>query len=132
MSKLIAMLEDDSDDRYLTSEALQELNLDIHVHFFTSSDELFRYLFQQSRPSLILVDYNSTPENAKQVLQKLKADEGLCDIPVVILSDNDLDVYKNECYKLGAASFIKKPGNIKETKNKIATFFKYWLEVAEV
>ena len=71
-------------------------------------------------------------ENAKQVLQKVKANAAWSEIPVVILSDSDQDIYKNECYALGAASFIKKPGNIKDTSSKIATFFKYWFEVAEV
>jgi two-component system, response regulator len=132
MQKLIAMLEDDSDDRYLTGETLKNLDLDIQVRFFSSSDELFQFLGQHTKPSLILLDYNSTPENAKQVLQKIKSDAGLRDIPVVILSDTDRDIYRSECYALGAASFIKKPANIKETNDKIVTFFKYWLDVVEV
>lgn len=126
------MLEDDRDDRYLTSEILSELNIGIPVQFFSTSSDLMEYLLHNPKPSLILLDYNSTPENAKQVLQKIKADAGFNSIPVVVLSDNDHDVYKNECYALGASSFIKKPGNIKDTQDKIATFFKYWIEVAEV
>jgi CheY-like chemotaxis protein len=53
-------------------------------------------------------------------------------IPVVILSDSDLPQYRNECYANGANTFIKKPGTLAETKDKIGAFFKYWLDVAEV
>ena len=132
MNKLVVMLEDDSDDRYLTSETLAELNIDVPVKFFSSSNELLEFLKNNTKPSLILLDYNSTPENAKQVLQRIKSDNNLKEIPVVVLSDNDLPAYKKECYALGASSFIKKPDNVKETQEKIATFFKYWFEVAEV
>jgi CheY-like chemotaxis protein len=132
MNKFVAMLEDDSDDRYLTGETLAELHIDVPVKYFSSSGELLQFLANNPKPSLILLDYNSTPENAKQVLAKIKADRNLNEIPVVILSDNDLPAYKNECYALGASSFIKKPDTIEKTREKIATFFKYWLEVAEV
>ena len=131
MNKFVVMLEDDSDDRYLTTETLSELRIDIPVKYFSSSRELMRFLYGNAKPSLILLDYNSTPENAKQLLARIKMDSNLNEIPVVILSDNDLAAYKNECYALGASSFIKKPDNIKETQDKIATFFKYWFEVAE-
>ena len=132
MEKSVVMLEDDRDDRYLTSEVLSELKIGVPVQFFSTSTDLMDYLLHHPKPSLILLDYNSTPENARQVLQKLKTDAGFKSIPVVVLSDNDHDVYKHECYALGASTFIKKPGNIKGTQEKIATFFKYWFEVAEV
>ena len=132
MSKFIAMLEDDSDDRYLTSDTLSELKIDVPVKYFSSSTELIRSLQTDARPALILLDYNSTPDNAREVLAKIKADETLKEIPVVVLSDNDWDSYKKQCYASGASSFIKKPDTIEKTREKIATFFKYWFEVAEL
>jgi response regulator RpfG family c-di-GMP phosphodiesterase len=132
MNKFVAMLEDDSDDRYLTGETLSELNIDIPIQYFSSSHDLLKFLSNNPKPSLILLDYNSIPENAKGVLQKIKQDPNLSEIPVVVLSDNDHPSYKNECYALGASSFIKKPDNLTETRKKIGTFFKYWFEVAEV
>jgi two-component system, response regulator len=132
MNKFVAMLEDDSDDRYLTSETLAELNIDVPIHYYSSSQDLLASLSNDPKPSLILLDYNSIPENAKEVLKKIRQDSGLSEIPVVVLSDTDLPAYKNQCYALGASSFIKKPDNLEETQKKIGTFFKYWFEVAEV
>jgi len=66
------------------------------------------------------------------VLKKLKSDPDYSSIPVVILSDNNFSRYRDEAYAYGASSFIKKPGGLDDTKNKIETFFKYWFEVAEV
>jgi CheY-like chemotaxis protein len=126
----VAMLEDDSDDRLLTNEILSDLNFDLHIDFFTTSENLIQSLLQK-QPNLVLVDFNSTPENGLQVLRRIKSQQDLQGLPVVILSDSDLPQYRTECYTHGASSFITKPKSLDETRKKIRTFFSYWLEVAE-
>jgi CheY-like chemotaxis protein len=130
MNKMIYMLEDDSDDRYLTEETLSDLHITVTVKFFSNSNDLFSALGDTEKPSVILVDYNTTPDNGVEVLRRIKKTNQ--NIPVVILSDSDLPQYRNECYANGANTFIKKPGTLAETKDKIGAFFKYWLDVAEV
>jgi CheY-like chemotaxis protein len=130
--QLVYMLEDDSDDRYLTSEMLNELGIDVEVSFFSSSTELFEHLSDEEKPALILVDYNASPENGPDVLKKIKNDPACNDIPVIILSDSDHPKFRKKCYALGASSYIRKPDKLSDTKQKIGTFFKYWFEVAEV
>ncbi|HEU4472031.1 MAG TPA: response regulator [Flavisolibacter sp.] len=133
MSKYVVMLEDDSDDHSLVKDTLLELSISIPVKFFSSSQALFSFLAgAKEQPSLILADHNAVPDNGIAVLRKLKSQPSLAGIPVVILSDSDLAVYREEAYRLGAASFIKKPDTIQATGEKIGLFFRYWLEVAEV
>jgi CheY-like chemotaxis protein len=126
------MLEDDSDDRYITQTALSELDLDIDITFFSNSNEFLSSLAIAPRPSLLLVDYNSTPENGFEVLKKIKAIQSIREVPVIILSDSSSDKYRAECYAYGASSFIIKPQTVEATAHKIETFFKYWFTVAEV
>ena len=131
--KLILMLEDDSDDRYITEQAIEELGLDVDIEFFSDSNQFLHFLAGTSPyPSLILIDYNSTPENGLAVLKKIKALTPLNKLPVIILSDSNTEKYKAECYAHGASSFIQKPQTVEATANKIETFFKYWFTVAEV
>jgi CheY-like chemotaxis protein len=132
MQPYVLMIEDDKDDRYLTEETLGELNIEIPIKFLADSSNLFEYLSSATKPSLILMDYNVVPENSISILKKLKHDEKFRTIPVVILSENNLPQYKKECYEAGASSFIKKPETIEGTKQKIASFFNYWFEVAEL
>lgn len=132
MHRVVLMLEGDGDDRYITRQTLSELNIDIPIKFLSNSTALFNFLSTSEKPVLILVDYNSNPDNGADVLKKLKSDPELCDIPVIILSDSDHPRYKNECYKLGASSFIKKPATIEATNRKITSFFNYWFNVVEV
>ena len=131
MPKSIWIVEDDSDDRYLTEETLSALNINVPVRFLSGSSELFEMLASADEPSLILVDYNIAPDNGLAVLKELKQHEVYSKYPVVILSDTDLPRYKDECYQHGASSFIKKPNTLEGTHQKIGTFFKYWIEVAE-
>ena len=130
--KVVLMLEDDNDDRYITRLTLSELGFDFQILFFSKSDELYQYLGSNEPPALILVEYNSVPENGVEVLKKIKSDERLNSIPVVVLSDNDFEKYRKEAYSFGASSYIRKPADMEATKQKIHSFFKYWLEVAEV
>ena len=130
--RLILMLEDDGDDRYLTETAITELGLDVELKFYANSNEFLRSLSASLMPSLLLIDYNSTPENGLEVLKKIKEIKPINQIPVVILSDSNSEKYRNECYANGASSFIKKPQTVEATTSKIETFFKYWLTVAEV
>lgn len=127
------MLEDDSDDRYITEQAIEKLGLDVDIEFFSDSNQFLHFLAGTSPyPSLILIDYNSTPENGLAVLKKIKALTPLNKLPVIILSDSNTEKYKAECYAHGASSFIQKPQTVEATANKIETFFKYWFTVAEV
>ena len=124
------MLEDDSDDRYLTNEVLAELDFDLQIDFFSSSVDLLAGV-TSFQPNLILVDYNSTPQNGMEVLRTLKADNNLAAVPVVILTDDRMAKHKADCYRAGANGFVIKPNSMAETKQKIKSFFTYWTDVAE-
>jgi CheY-like chemotaxis protein len=132
MNRFVLMLEGDGDDQYLTEQTLSELDIDVTVKFLSSSTELFNFLSSSNKPVLILIDYNSIPDNGIAVLKRLKSNSTYNDIPIVILSDSDHPDYKNECYQNGASSFIKKPDTAGATNKKIASFFNYWLNVVEV
>lgn len=130
--KLVLMLEDDGDDRYITESAVADLKLNIEIRFFSDSNQFLESIATTDKPSLLLIDYNSVPENGLEVLKKIKKLHPINSAPVVILSDSVTEKYRNECYAQGASSFIKKPETVAGTEKKIETFFSYWLEVVEV
>jgi CheY-like chemotaxis protein len=125
------MLEEDPDDRQITESALLDLGFDIPVKYVKYSTELFEELKADEKPSLILVDYNSTPAPAVEVLKELRGNQDYKHIPTVVLGEGLSEKFIKECYQLGANSYITKPASTKGTKDKIETFFKYWLNVAE-
>ncbi|HEX6914414.1 MAG TPA: response regulator [Chitinophagaceae bacterium] len=128
---LVLMLEEDPDDRQLTESALLELGFDIPVTYVSDSDELFDHLKHRQRPALIMLDYNSTPAPALEILKALKASDEYRSIPAVVLGEGLPAVYVRQCYDHGASSYITKPASVRGTREKIAGFFRYWLNVAE-
>lgn len=129
--RYVLMLEEDPDDRQLTESALLELGFDVAVHWVKYSHELFDHLKKHDLPALILVDYNSTPSTATEVLKELKGNDAYRHIPTVVLGEGLPDHLIKECYALGANSYIMKPSSDKSTRDKIETFFRYWLNVVE-
>jgi CheY-like chemotaxis protein len=123
MNHFVLMLEGDGDDRYITEQTLSEPDISVSMQFSSNSAEFFTVLSEERKPALILIDYNSVPDNGIQVLKTLRENPNYNDIPVVILSDSNLGKYGNECYRCGASSFIKKPDTTKATNQKIASFF---------
>jgi CheY-like chemotaxis protein len=124
------MLEDDPDDRYLTSAIIEELGIHVPLKFLSSTEDLFPTL-EQGAPLLILMDFNLHPETGIEVLQKIRRQSSFQHIPVVLLGDTANPDFVSQCYRYGANSYAVKPTTIEATKNKIGLFFKYWLEVAE-
>lgn len=131
-AQYVLMITGDEDDQYITTSTLNELGYDIPTRFLKRSNELLPYLEVNDDPLLILMDYNARPYNAIEILKQLKTHPFKQHIPVIVLSNLASPEYVKECYSLGAVSFIVKPAGAAATKEKIATFFKYWLSVAEI
>lgn len=128
--KLILILEDDDDDKFITSEYFSEFT-SVDYEFVSSSDELSNYLSdcllqKRRRPSLLLLNYNSYPKNAPEILSELRQNDNFKNIPVVVLSGVVIPGIVKECYEKGANSFIQKPARVEDTHHKITTFLNYW------
>ena len=102
----ILMADDDSDDRILTKEALEEGRLINEIRFVENGEELLEYLRKEGkfsppaeapRPGLILLDLNMPRKDGRTVLKEIKTDPALRTIPVVVLTTSkaDEDIYKS-------------------------------------
>jgi len=130
---VILMLENDPDDRFITSTVFEEQQYQAHIEFVNNSKGLFGYLDQcrlsnQPYPAVILINLNVVPLDGREVLKQLKANMDYRHLPVVIISDSNDPRIARECYALGASSFIQKPDALSGTNEKIRNFFKYWVE----
>ncbi|MGC3989173.1 MAG: response regulator [Chthoniobacteraceae bacterium] len=137
----ILMADDDTDDRRLTQEALDESRLLNDLRFVENGEELLDYLRHQGkysapatapRPGIILLDLNMPRMDGRAALQEIKKDPELCKIPVVILttSQADQDIYSS--YDLGVNSYIVKPVTFESLVDVLQTMEKYWFEIVEL
>jgi CheY-like chemotaxis protein len=134
---LILMLEYDEDDQYITREHFKDFQDWITVEMVTSSEELLdnlkdRKMSAKVLPSLLLLNYNSTPKSAPELLNELKSDIAFRHIPVVVLSGTVTSPIVKQCYSMGANSFIQKPALVDDTSRVIRSFIEYWFRTVEL
>jgi CheY-like chemotaxis protein len=78
------------------------------------------------RPELIVLDLRLPKIDGLEVLKKIKEDEELHCIPVIILTTSEADTDISRAYKYHANSYLQKPLDSSSFSNMIGTFGHYW------
>ena len=138
---IVVLVEDDEDYYLLMKEAFARTGFSNDLHWIKDGEELMNYLNgselsgyakNDSKPMIILLDLNMPRMNGYQALEKMKSDEKLRHIPVIILttSKSDEDVVRS--YNLGANAFITKPADFKQLMAMVEAFQNYWLGLVKL
>lgn len=139
-NKTILIVEDSQDDKDLIIRAFKKSELKARVDVVRDGAEALEYMNGTGKfegktlydlPDLILLDLKLPKIDGKEVLQAIRSDKNYCLIPVIILSSSDEHNDVNECYKLGANSYIKKPIDFKRFLEIISVLITYWLTINE-
>lgn len=64
---------------------------------------------KEFQPELILLDIHLAGENGIDIMQQMKKEEELSDIPVLLVTGDDDDATEEEGLKRGASDYIRKP-----------------------
>jgi two-component system, response regulator len=139
-SAVILLAEDDSDDRLLIKDALEECQWRGDLRCVENGEELLDYLLRRGaykeadapRPGVILLDLNLPRKDGRQALREIKADAVLRRIPVVVLTTSKAVTDVETSYDLGANSFISKPVQFDDLVNVIRRLGQYWFEVVQL
>ena len=118
---LLLVIEDSNEDFEAFERYVRQATIKVSLHRCVDGDEALAFLFQTScfvapRPSLIVLDLNLPGADGREVLSRIKQDELLKTIPVVIFttSNNPKDI--EACYRQGVNSYIVKPMDFERLK----------------
>ncbi len=136
----ILLVEDDEDDIRMTKRAFEKGGINNKLYVVRDGEEAMDFLEHRGRysdpndaprPGLILLDLNMPRMNGHEVLDRIKSNEALKTIPVIVLttSDDQKDVVRS--YSHGANTFITKPVEFSKFVDAIITLGKYWLSQIE-
>ncbi len=134
----ILLVEDNEGDIRLAREALTGSKVRNELQVIKDGQEALDYLFQNgeyeksSRPDLILLDLNLPKINGKEVLKKIKANEDLKRIPIIILTTSSSHDDIIETYSNYANSFITKPLDWEQFINVIKSIEDFWLTIVKL
>ncbi len=81
------------------------------------------------RPGLILLDLNLPGTYGREVLRRIKQDDDLKSVPVVIFTTSNNPKRIEGCYRQGVNSYIIKPMDFGLLKRSIQTLLEYWFDI---
>ena len=136
----ILVVEDNDDDFEATERALSSTGqLRNPVRRCRDGLEAWRYLKgdkstdpldRTQLPDLILLDLNMPGLDGRSFLKRMKGDDDLRPIPVVIMTTSNDSVDVRACYDAGANTYVCKPVSWSEFNKAIARLRDYWFGLA--
>ncbi|HEX4336424.1 MAG TPA: response regulator [Polyangiaceae bacterium] len=133
-SGIIVLVEDRDDDIELTLRAFRKSSIGNDVVVLRDGAEALEYLIGEERqagrlpmPEIVLLDLNLPKVSGLDVLRKVRADEHMKRVPVVILTSSNEERDIVASYDLGANSFIQKPVDFAQFVEATRQLGLYWL-----
>jgi two-component system response regulator len=138
--KVILLVEDNPDDEALTLRALKTNNIRNEVVVARDGVQALDYLFGtgahvgrdvRERPAVVLLDLKLPKVDGLEVLRRIRADERLKLLPVVILTSSKEEQDVISGYSFGCNSYVRKPVDFDEFVQAARHLGLYWLLLNE-
>jgi CheY-like chemotaxis protein len=135
----ILLVEDDPRDVELTLNALEEYNLANEVVVARDGKDALDYLYCQEQfatrsnenPAVMLLDLKLPKVDGLEVLQRVRSDERLKMIPVVVLTSSREERDMMRSYQLGVNAYVVKPVDFHAFVNAVRELGVFWALINE-
>ena len=134
----ILLVEDNPGDVRLTREALREGKVRNNLHVAPDGVEAIAFLRREGeyagavRPDLILLDLNLPRKDGREVLEEIKADRSLRNIPVVVLTSSQAEQDIVRAYDLHANCYVTKPVDLDQFINVVKSIEDFWFTIVKL
>ena len=128
----VLLVEDDPGDVLMTTEAFADNKVANRLSVVNDGEAALEFLRKSGKfadaptPDLVLLDLNMPRVDGRQVLEQIKADPLLRQIPVVVLTTSEAEEDVLRSYDLHANAYVTKPVDFErfiEVVRKIDDFF---------
>lgn len=134
----ILLAEDDAEDAELALSALSRCDLKERAYWVKDGQQALDYVrgengYAQRRgqppPRVVLLDLKMPRLTGLDVLRALKNDPASALVPVVIFTSSRARSDVEECWRLGANSYVVKPVDFNEFTETLCRVAVYWTHV---
>ena len=125
----ILIVDNNEDEMILIQEAVIAIKLEKPVHFFSGSEELFKFLHETKQaPFIIISDINLKKENAFALKKQISTSPTLIykTIPFVYWSAISVEKLIQSAYDVHSQGFFFKPFCFDELCDTLVVIVKYW------
>jgi two-component system, chemotaxis family, response regulator Rcp1 len=134
----VLLVDDNPGDTDLIADVLKRNDRHTRVHSVADGVEAMAFLRGEGKyanavpPTLIVLDLNMPRKDGQAVLAEVKSDPALLHIPVVVFSTSKARNDIATSYRLGANSYVSKPGDLNGFVSAVTAIGDFWLGVANV
>ena len=134
----VLLVEDDPGDVLMTREAFEDNKLRNRLSVVSDGVSALEFLRKEGEhvdaptPDLILLDLNLPRMDGREVLQALKADDGLRSIPVVVLTTSEAEEDVVRSYSLHANAYVTKPVDFDRFIEVVRQIDEFFVEVVRL
>jgi two-component system response regulator len=134
----ILLVEDNPNDAELTMRGLKKAKFLNNLYWVKDGQDALDFLYcagayvardGDDYPKLILLDLKMPKVDGIEVLQRIKSDERLRVIPVVVMTSSNEQPDITESYRLGANGYVVKPVEFGAFAETVAKIGMYWMMV---
>lgn len=130
----ILLIEDNPGDAFYTFEFLEDTDLKVSLSVIEDGEKALQFLQKgkqnNNAPDLVLLDLNLPGMSGQEVLQEIKKDLKLNEIPVIILTASDDAKDMAQAYKHFARGFITKPLTPKKFNQLLECLDQPWFKMS--
>lgn len=134
----ILLVEDNPGDLRLLREAFRDAKVPHQLHVATDGQEALDFLHKRDhhadapQPHLILLDLNLPKMSGHEVLENLKRDAVLHNIPVIVLSSSADGRDIGRAYELHANCYIQKPSDLASFVQIMRLIEDFWMRIVQL
>ena len=136
----IVMVEDNPNDAELMIRSLNKPQVVNRLIVLEDGEQALNYFFCRGKysgcesarsPKVVFLDFKLPKVDGLEVLRQLKSNEQTKKIPIVIVSSSSQDTDIEAAYNLGANSYVVKPVEFAQFRERINQLGFYWLVINE-
>ena len=134
----ILLVEDNPGDVRLTQEVFKEAKILNHLNVVGDGVDAMAFLRREGgyadvvRPDIVLLDLNLPRKSGRDVLEEVKGDPALRNIPIVVLTTSRAEQDVLSAYGHHANCFITKPVDLEQFIDIVRSIGQFWLSIVEL
>ncbi|MEO8427834.1 MAG: response regulator, partial [Verrucomicrobiota bacterium] len=133
-ARMILFVEDDSKDAELALAALVKYNSASRVEFVRDGEEALDYLLSRGKfktrsggsPAVVVVDLKMPKMDGLELVKRIRAEEQLILLPIVVFSSSRAESDLIECYRCGVNAYVVKPLGFQEFMEAVKGLASFW------
>lgn len=139
MPHSILIIEDQDADYEAVERGLRKMGIEYPITRCTDADDALDFLYGRGvhrqrpdaqPPTIVLLDLRLESGDGKEVLARVKQDDYLKSIPIIVWSGSSDPRDVEISYRLGANSFVRKTFDFSEVNQTLERLAHFWLETA--